>query len=236
MLRLDAVLFEQVLFNLLDNAAKYSPPGSRIDVRASRDGELVEIEVVDEGRGFRRTTSSGSSTNSIGSRRRIAAAPAPGSGSRSAAVLSRRWAAGSSPATAATARVRCLRSACRSCPSQTTAPPGAGAWQTCRLSHPSAHGLEGRLAGASTPLPKSLAVLVVDDEPPIRRLLRTTLTAEGCRVVEADNRGVGVAAARAEKPDPVSSTSACPIKSGLDLISGDPQDLAGADHRAVGTP
>ena len=33
MLRLDAVLFEQVLFNLLDNAAKYSPAGSRIDVR-----------------------------------------------------------------------------------------------------------------------------------------------------------------------------------------------------------
>ena len=52
MLRLDAVLFEQVLFNLLDNAAKYSPVGSRIDVRASRDGELVEIEVVDEGPGI----------------------------------------------------------------------------------------------------------------------------------------------------------------------------------------
>ena len=52
MLRIDAVLFEQVLFNLLDNAAKYSPAGSRIDVRATRDGELVEIEVVDEGPGI----------------------------------------------------------------------------------------------------------------------------------------------------------------------------------------
>jgi two-component system sensor histidine kinase KdpD len=52
MLQLDAVLFEQVLFNLLDNAAKYSPPGSRIDIRSSRDGELVEIEVVDEGSGI----------------------------------------------------------------------------------------------------------------------------------------------------------------------------------------
>ena len=52
MLRIDAVLFEQVLFNLLDNAAKYSPTGSRIDLRASRDGELVEIEVVDEGPGI----------------------------------------------------------------------------------------------------------------------------------------------------------------------------------------
>jgi two-component system sensor histidine kinase KdpD len=52
MLRLDAVLFEQVLFNLLDNAAKYSPPGSRIDIRARPDGELIEIEVVDEGPGI----------------------------------------------------------------------------------------------------------------------------------------------------------------------------------------
>jgi two-component system sensor histidine kinase KdpD len=52
MLRLDAVLFEQVLFNLLDNAAKYSPPDSRVDIRASRDGELVEIEVADEGPGI----------------------------------------------------------------------------------------------------------------------------------------------------------------------------------------
>jgi two-component system sensor histidine kinase KdpD len=51
-LRIDAVLFEQVLFNLLDNAAKYSPAGSRIDVRASQDGELIEIEVVDEGPGI----------------------------------------------------------------------------------------------------------------------------------------------------------------------------------------
>jgi two-component system, OmpR family, sensor histidine kinase KdpD len=52
MLRLDAVLFEQVLFNLLDNAAKYSVSGSRIGIRATRDGELVEIEVVDEGLGI----------------------------------------------------------------------------------------------------------------------------------------------------------------------------------------
>ncbi len=52
MLRLDAVLFEQVLFNLLDNAAKYSPAGSRIEIGATRDGELVEIEVVDEGPGI----------------------------------------------------------------------------------------------------------------------------------------------------------------------------------------
>ncbi len=39
MLTLDMVLFEQVLFNLLDNAAKYAPPGSLIRMQARRDGQ-----------------------------------------------------------------------------------------------------------------------------------------------------------------------------------------------------
>ena len=52
MLRLDPILFEQVLFNLLDNAAKYAPLGSRIDLRARQDGDVVAIEVSDEGPGI----------------------------------------------------------------------------------------------------------------------------------------------------------------------------------------
>jgi two-component system sensor histidine kinase KdpD len=52
MVRLDAILFEQVLFNLFDNAAKYASPGSRIDVRARRDGDVVAIGVIDEGPGI----------------------------------------------------------------------------------------------------------------------------------------------------------------------------------------
>ena len=52
MLRLDAILFEQVLFNLLDNAAKYAPPGSRIDIASRRDGDVVAIDVADEGSGI----------------------------------------------------------------------------------------------------------------------------------------------------------------------------------------
>ena len=52
MLRLDQILFEQVLFNLLDNAAKYAPPGSRINVHARREGDVVAIEVSDEGPGI----------------------------------------------------------------------------------------------------------------------------------------------------------------------------------------
>lgn len=52
MLRIDPVLFEQVLFNLIDNAAKYTPEGSTIRVRGWRDGEAVKVEIMDEGPGI----------------------------------------------------------------------------------------------------------------------------------------------------------------------------------------
>ena len=42
MLRADPLLLEQALFNLLDNAAKYAPAGSAIELRAVRDGDARE--------------------------------------------------------------------------------------------------------------------------------------------------------------------------------------------------
>lgn len=52
MLELDAVLFEQVLFNLLDNAAKYAPDNTTIAIRALRDKESVSLQISDEGAGI----------------------------------------------------------------------------------------------------------------------------------------------------------------------------------------
>lgn len=52
MLRLDHVLFEQVLFNLIDNAAKYAPPGSVIRIQAWTDRDRVLLQVLDEGPGI----------------------------------------------------------------------------------------------------------------------------------------------------------------------------------------
>ena len=52
MLELDAVLFEQVLFNLLDNAAKYAPPGTTISIRGARDRDSVSLQILDEGGGI----------------------------------------------------------------------------------------------------------------------------------------------------------------------------------------
>jgi two-component system, OmpR family, sensor histidine kinase KdpD len=52
MLELDAVLFEQVLFNLLDNAAKYAPPETTIRIQSWQDPETVSLRVLDEGSGI----------------------------------------------------------------------------------------------------------------------------------------------------------------------------------------
>jgi two-component system sensor histidine kinase KdpD len=48
----DAVLMEQALVQVIDNAAKYSPPGSSIVVSARRDGDEVVLAVSDQGTGF----------------------------------------------------------------------------------------------------------------------------------------------------------------------------------------
>ena len=46
------VLMEQVLFNLFDNAVKYAPQGSHIEVAAARDNGFVAVRVLDEGDGI----------------------------------------------------------------------------------------------------------------------------------------------------------------------------------------
>jgi two-component system sensor histidine kinase KdpD len=52
LLEFDAVLIERVLCNLLENAAKYAPEGSSIDVTAMTQGHTVKIYVGDQGPGF----------------------------------------------------------------------------------------------------------------------------------------------------------------------------------------
>jgi two-component system, OmpR family, sensor histidine kinase KdpD len=55
MLRVDFVLIEQVVFNLLDNAAKYAPPGSTVSIGGRVAEGAVVLEVADEGNGIAET-------------------------------------------------------------------------------------------------------------------------------------------------------------------------------------
>jgi two-component system, OmpR family, sensor histidine kinase KdpD len=48
----DAMLLEQALCNVLENAIKYSPSGSHIDIRVRADANAVYITIQDEGEGI----------------------------------------------------------------------------------------------------------------------------------------------------------------------------------------
>jgi two-component system sensor histidine kinase KdpD len=56
LLDLDVVLFEQLLFNLLDNAGKYAPTGTVVTLRAWHDAVpppgSLSLQVIDEGPGI----------------------------------------------------------------------------------------------------------------------------------------------------------------------------------------
>ena len=52
MLEVDPVLFEQVLFNLLDNAAKYASPQTTVLIQSWQEAESVKLRIVDEGSGI----------------------------------------------------------------------------------------------------------------------------------------------------------------------------------------
>jgi len=52
LLEFDAVLMERVFCNLIENAAKYTPPGSLIEIGARREAEQMLISVSDNGPGL----------------------------------------------------------------------------------------------------------------------------------------------------------------------------------------
>ena len=52
LLHVDPVLFERVLCNLLENAEKYTPPGTPIEIGAGVTGERIRITVDDHGPGL----------------------------------------------------------------------------------------------------------------------------------------------------------------------------------------
>jgi two-component system, OmpR family, sensor histidine kinase KdpD len=52
LVRIDALLIERVLVNLLENASKYTPPGSRIIMAAEIVGDQLSVSVSDNGPGL----------------------------------------------------------------------------------------------------------------------------------------------------------------------------------------
>ena len=61
-------------------------------------------------------------------------------------------------------------------------------------------------------------ILIIDDEDPIRALLRTTLEAAGYEVTEAPNGRIGLERYRLRPPDLVITDILMPELNGLDMI------------------
>ncbi len=66
----------------------------------------------------------------------------------------------------------------------------------------------------------SRAILVVEDEPQIRRVLRTLLELERFRIIEAENAARGLTEARTHKPDLVIIDLGLPDRDGMAVITG----------------
>lgn len=65
----------------------------------------------------------------------------------------------------------------------------------------------------------SVKILVVDDEPGIRKLLRVGLTAEGYSIIEATNAGTAMEKVEAEEPDLILLDLGLPDMQGHDLLA-----------------
>lgn len=52
LVKADARLVVQVIANIVDNAVKYTPPGSRIEITAEKRGGMAEVRIADNGGGI----------------------------------------------------------------------------------------------------------------------------------------------------------------------------------------
>ena len=201
----DHVHLRQVLQNLLENAAKFSPEGCPIRVAARRVIGQIEISVEDHGPGIHPRSVSAGSKNSTEEGRRRAAAGAPASGSPSARGSSRRMVAASAPrrrqAGAPASSLPCRRpQAAPSSPRRS----GEG-W-------PAHH---ERAGGRIVPV----RVLAVDDEPEILRTLRLILTGHGYDVITAETGEDALAAIARRLPDVILLDLMLPGIDGLEVIT-----------------
>src|SRR5215212_1558484 len=66
-------------------------------------------------------------------------------------------------------------------------------------------------------MPPALTLLVIDDEPQIRRVVRHTLEADDARVLEAGTAKEGLDLAAAERPDLIVLDLGLPDRPGIDV-------------------
>ena len=80
----------------------------------------------------------------------------------------------------------------------------------------------------------SAKILVIEDEPPIRKFLRISLESHGYVTIDTDTAAKGIAHAIAEPPDAVILDLGLPDQDGLDVITRLREWSAAChDHRGI---
>jgi len=195
--RVDFDRMVQVVTNLLSNAIKFSPERGRVEVGARGAGNQVEIWVTDYG---------------------------PGIAPEDVGRLFKKFQQLDGRTVRAAGGTGLGLAICRGIVDEhdgrigVESRPGEGATFTVRLPVPgvvdAAPRVELPAQGADTvPL-----VLVVDDEPDVRALLRDMLNAAGVRVIEAGRVLEGVEMARQRQPDVITMDLMLPDLDGFEAI------------------
>ena len=190
----DAVLVEQVLVNLLENALKYSPAGATIEVSAQDEEGAVVVTIADRGPGI-----------------------PPGEEGR---IFEKFHRVGRDPSVGGVGLGLAI---CRAI----VAAHGGRIWAENRegggaafhFSLPRVEAPRGDPGGrghAMTPGLEPL-VLLVEDEPQMRRFLRAALTGHGYKLIEAETGAAGLTEAATRNPEVILLDLGLPDVDGLEV-------------------
>jgi len=219
----DAVRLIQVVANLLNNAAKYTDPGGRVELAWGEDQGQVFVRVTDTGRGIAPELIDRIFDMFV--QERVGADGAGGLGLGLALVR----------------RLVELHDG-----TVTAASPGPGRGSTFELRLPAladrgpaggpddvdpARSRDVALPRAATPT--GLRVVIVDDNPDLRELVAELLMSQGHEVETADDGPSGLALIRARRPDVALIDIGLPGLDGYDLARTIRTELAGCAVRLI---
>jgi two-component system, chemotaxis family, CheB/CheR fusion protein len=204
--RADPARLQQVVWNLVSNAIKFTPSGGRVEVRLGRRGPAVEVSVRDTGKGIEAKQLSQIFTSAAVTH----SSRQPQDGLGIGLVI-----------------VRHLVELQGGAVHAESAGPGRGATFTVTLpltderpaGEAEAVGIVARaLASGRLPSLNGVQVLVVDDAPDARELMRAILAQCGAEVTVAATARVALEALEKAPFDVLVSDIAMPEEDGYDLI------------------
>ncbi len=213
----DPARLEQVMWNLLANAVKFTPAGGEVSVRLSRAGRRVRVAVADTGQGIapeflpfvfhRFRQADGSTTRAHG-----------GLG-LGLAIVRQLVEMHGGTVNAESAGAGRGATFTVELPVMAAGPVGSG---TCRRTRPppATPADDGASAAALDPATTlaDLRVLLVDDEPDARLLLTTVLEQRGAHVLAVASAPQALAALAAFRPDIIVSDIGMPGEDGYSLL------------------